>query len=76
MSEQRIIAAADLACTLKDLLNAVVYDRLFILTDEQTARLCYPLVAEVVGEAHLITIPAGDDKKHIDSLCHVWSELS
>lgn len=76
MSKQRIIAAADLTATLKELLDTIEYDSLFILVDEQTARLCYPLVAEAVGKAHLITIPAGDDNKHIDSLCHVWSELS
>lgn len=76
MSKQRIIAATDLAGALKELLGAIAHDRLFILTDEQTAQLCYPLVAEAVGEAHLITIPAGDDNKHVDSLCHVWSELS
>lgn len=76
MSKQRIIAATDLAGALKDLLGAMAHDRLFILADEQTARLCYPLVAEAVGEVHLVTIPAGDDNKHVDSLCHVWSELS
>lgn len=76
MSKQRIIAATDLAGALKDLLGAMAHDRLFILADEQTARLCYPLVAEAVGEAHLVTISAGDDNKHVDSLCHVWSELS
>jgi 3-dehydroquinate synthase len=76
MSKQCIIAATDLAGALKELLGAMAHDRLFILADEQTARLCYPLVAEAVGEAHLVTIPAGDDNKHVDSLCHVWGELS
>lgn len=76
MSKQRIIAAADLTATLKELLDTIEYDSLFILVDEQTVRLCYPLVAEAVGKVHLITIPAGDDNKHVDSLCHVWSELS
>ena len=76
MSKQRIIAATDLAATLKELLGEIEHDRLFVLADEQTSQLCYPLVAEVVGEAHLITIPGGDDNKHVDSLCHVWSELS
>ena len=76
MSKQQIIAATDVATALRGILNEMHYDRLFVLTDEHTARLCYPLVAEAVGKAHLITIPAGDEHKHVDSLCHVWSELS
>ena len=76
MSKQRIIAATELAAALKQLLCEVSHDRLFILADEHTARLCYPLISEAVGEAHLITIPAGDDNKHVESLCHVWDELS
>ena len=76
MSKQRIIAATELADTLKELLCEVSHDRLFILADEHTARLCYPLITEAVGEAYLITIPAGDDNKHVESLCHVWGELS
>ena len=76
MSKQRIIPAVDLADALKELLGTIAHDRLFVLADEQTAQLCYPLVKDAVGEAHLITIPAGDDNKHVDSLCHVWSELS
>ena len=76
MSKQRIIAATELADALRELLCEVSHDRLFILADEHTAHLCYPLITSVVGDAHLITIPAGDDNKHVDSLCHVWSELS
>lgn len=76
MSKQHIIAATDVASTLEQLLREIEYDRLYVLTDGQTAQLCYPLVAQAVDDAHQITIPAGDDNKHVDSLCHVWSELS
>lgn len=76
MSKQHIIAATDVASTLEQLLREIEHDRLYVLTDGQTAQLCYPLVAQAVDDAHQITIPAGDDNKHVDSLCHVWSELS
>ncbi len=76
MGKQHIIAATDVAATLEQLLREIEHDRLYVLTDGQTAQLCYPLVAQAVGGAHQITIPAGDDNKHVDSLCHVWSELS
>lgn len=73
---QRIIAANDSAKALKQLLREFTYDHLFVLTDDQTAKLCYPFVKEVITDAHRITISAGDDNKHIDTLCHVWNELS
>ena len=76
MSKQQIIAATDVAAALRGILNEMHYDRLFVLTDEHTARLCYPLVAEALEGARRITIAAGDEHKHVDSLCHVWSELS
>ena len=76
MSKQQIIAATDVATALRGILNEMHYDRLFVLTDEHTARLCYPLVAEALEGAHRITIAAGDEHKHVDSLCYVWSELS
>lgn len=76
MTKQRIISTNHLSETLSELLHEIEYDRLFILTDEHTAKLCYPLIDEVAGSAHHITIPAGDDNKHINTLCHVWEELS
>ena len=48
MSKQQIIAATDVAAALSGLLKDVSYDRLFVLTDEHTARLCYPLVADAL----------------------------
>jgi 3-dehydroquinate synthase len=76
MNTQRIIAATDVAETLKGMLDGMEHDRLFVLTDEHTEQWCYPLVAPVVGEAHRISIAAGDDNKDIEALCHVWDELS
>lgn len=76
MSKQYIIAATDVASTLEQLLREITHDRLYVLTDEHTARLCWPLVESALGEAYLITIAAGDEHKHVEALCHVWSELS
>lgn len=76
MSKQHIIAATDVAGTLEQLLREIQHDRLYVLTDEHTAHLCWPLVAPALEGAHLITIVAGDEHKHVESLCHVWGELS
>lgn len=53
------------------------YDRVFILADETTERLCVPIVKKVAGleDAYSIVIGATDACKTLDSLTHVWEEL-
>lgn len=76
MSKQRIIAATNLEDTLKELLSEISHDHLFVLADEHTSALCWPLVEQSLEKAYLIVVGAGDGNKHVDSLCHVWNELS
>src|SRR5690606_34449971 len=51
---------------------------IFVLTDEQSYRHCYPLIATeaCLKGSHLITIPAGDVHKTIESAVEVWKYLS
>ena len=53
------------------------YDRVFILADETTARLCVPAIEKVGGleSAYHIVIGATDACKTLCSLTHVWEEL-
>ena len=76
MTLQRIVSTNHPAKTLSELLNEMNYDRLFVLTDEHTSQLCYPLIEQATSKCTRIIIPAGDDNKHLDTLNHVWEELS
>lgn len=51
---------------------------LFILTDENSARCCLPLLKEsrAAADAKIITIGAGDSNKNIRSLEEVWTTLT
>lgn len=53
------------------------YDRVFILADETTERLCVPAIEKVGGleSAYHIVIGATDACKTLSSLTHVWEEL-
>ena len=53
------------------------HDKVFVLTDENTVRCCWPVIQSFrcLKEAKLITIPASDTHKDIDSLAHVWTAL-
>ena len=75
MKPQRIISTEQPDAMLAQLLGEIDHDRLFVLADENTATHCVPLL-RLGEEAHLITIAPGDENKHIETLTHVWEDLS
>nr|WP_317169873.1 3-dehydroquinate synthase [Dysgonomonas hofstadii] len=70
--------STDLNKDLSDILSRIDYDRLFILTDENTEKLCYPLIQgnEQISKAGKIIIKAGDNNKNIEQLSVIWKYLS
>ena len=58
-------------------LNDCDFNRLFIIADENTARLVLPRIGSTALEgAPVITIPAGEQGKNLDTLSQVWTRLS
>lgn len=60
--------------SLLNVIHDTPFDKLFVLLDEQTERLCYPLVK--VDDAQIIRIKSGESNKNIDTLSQVWQQLS
>lgn len=77
MKRQNVIISDNLVAAINGATAGEEYDRLFVLTDENTRRLCLPLAmeAECMNGAREISIGAGDTCKNIESLSHVWTEL-
>ena len=77
MEPQKVILSENLRQSLTEAIGEVRHDRLFVLCDETTREACLPVVAdfECMQEAQLITIPAGDTNKGLESVSHVWAEL-
>ena len=75
--KQNLIFSEDLQRDLQSEIDSASPDRLFVLTDENTRRLCWPLVEgfPVFSDARLIEIPQGDANKNLDSLAMVWEAL-
>ncbi len=75
--KQRVVISQNLAEELKAAFSEVVYDRVFVLTDETTRQLCWPLVSQFACLQHaiVVTIGAGDVNKNMASLAHVWEAL-
>lgn len=77
MSKQQVILSENLNESLKQAIEACPHDKLFVLADECTARLCLPLIQEsdYLANAEYITIGATDTHKTLETLAHVWKEL-
>ena len=77
MSQQKVLIADKLEATLAVAVSECEHDRIFILTDENTEKLCLPLVAAFpcLEGAKTIVIGASDTNKNLESLSHVWEEL-
>lgn len=77
MKTQDVIISQCLEKDLQTAMGKCKYDRLFVLTDENTVKLCWPLLSgfACLQGAKVIVIGASDDNKTVESLCHVWDEL-
>ena len=77
MSKQDVIICQNLSQNLQKAVQLKEFDKLFILTDEHTHELCYPIISgfDFLREAHVITIGAGDVHKNLETLAYVWKEL-
>ena len=76
--QQQIIRCSQIENELAQLLHSLSYDGLFLLTDYNTQNACLPLIQSLpeIQTAKKISIPTGDENKHIESLSKVWKFLS
>ena len=77
MNPQKVEIAENLETSLVKAIEACEHDRLFILTDDTTRELCWPVVSSYpcLQGAEVISIGATDTHKTLESLAHVWEEL-
>jgi len=74
---QRIIIAENLERELVMAMAVMEHDKVFVLTDETTREKCWPVIKDYrcLKGAIVITIPAGDEAKNLESLTKVWTGL-
>ena len=75
---QKLIFTNEVARELSGLIAAANPHGVYVLADSNTAMLVWPYLAAdcpALSDARLITVPAGDINKNLDSLSHIWSEL-
>lgn len=74
---QRVIISHNLATDLALAISECEHEPIFVLTDDTTRRLCWPLLENMMSlhHAHLLTIKPTDTHKNLDSLVQVWRGL-
>ena len=77
METQTIILSKELDKEIASAVNLVKYDKLFILTDTTTEKLCLPLLkdCEAIKGATSIIIGATDTHKTLETLAFVWQKM-
>ena len=75
--KQRIIISKHLKTELAKAIAECEHDRIFVLVDETTNKLCWSLVKDYLclKDAQTIVIGATDRCKNLDTLVHVWESL-
>lgn len=75
--KQRIIISKQLQTDLAKAIAECEHDRIFVLVDETTNKLCWSLVKDYLclKDAQTIVIGATDRRKNLDTLVHVWESL-
>ena len=78
MSKLEVILCESLENSLAEAIEKCPHDRLFILTDEHTHRLCLPQLQNIpaIQDATEIIIGAEDVHKNLETLASVWQALS
>lgn len=66
----------DPAQLLTRFLGTRSYSQVAVLADENTRRLCYPLIGAVLPAHHLFTLPAGEQHKTLGTCEKVWGFLT
>ena len=83
--DQQVLFTNDICQALTDFTQQIQHDRLFILFDETTLRMCFPVIAPFMNQyetshpgqrVEQIIIGATDQAKNIQSLTEVWQALS
>jgi len=74
---QNIIISESLIEHLAIALSDCGHDHIFVLVDEVTQRVCWPVISSFAAMkgAQLITIGAGDLSKNLDTIVKVWNAL-
>lgn len=75
--ETSVFMADNLAADVAQLIQPYENEKIFVLTDKNTFKLCFPIIKEIPGidESRCIIIGSGDTHKNTETLIKTWAFL-
>lgn len=75
--DSKIIFSTNICSDIASAISGTVPEQVFVITDTESARLCYPLIKDMpeLAKSHLITIKNGDGNKNLETVAEVWKYL-
>lgn len=76
MNHIKIVDSQDITTSIASLKKQLSADRIFILADKNTYKLCLPTIdTELLQVSHVIVIADGDENKNLTTLTTIWDIL-
>jgi len=74
----KIIISDNLKADIEHVLEQFSERKIFIVVDENTNKLCLPVIIDIpaISQAHVIVIGQGEAHKNSESLVKIWEQLS
>lgn len=73
--EYRVFLGEDVFAKLSETLIERSYSNVFVLVDEQTERMCLPVLSSYLETFYIIKMPSGEQNKNLESASKIWSLL-
>jgi 3-dehydroquinate synthase len=71
-----ILFSADPGGDLRKFLHQKNYSKIAVLTDDQTSRFCYPVIASHLPPHEKIQVPAGEEHKNLATCEAIWGKMT
>ncbi len=76
MLPKNIILTQNPGLDLQAFLSDKKYSKIAVLTDENTAKLCYPLLKDYLSTHTLIKIQSGEESKNLQTCSTIWQAMT
>lgn len=71
-----VVVSTNIESDLREFFSRSNYSKIGVLTDENTLKNCYPLVAAAIPSHFIITIKSGEEQKNLVSCSQIWQEMT